>query len=66
MKHPVIALKIHPGEVKFGDTKVKIQLPDGCIGVCFAFRSKKKAREWCGKDVDMVRIEKLEWEKDGV
>jgi len=60
MKHSVIALKVHPGDVSVDGDKIRIKLPDGCLGICFAFESKKKAREYLGKDIDFVRIEKIE------
>jgi len=60
MKHSVIALKVHPGDVSVDGDKIRIKLPDGCLGICFAFESKKKAREYWGKDIDFVRIEKIE------
>lgn len=58
MKQPVIALKLHPGEVKVYGQKQKMTLPEGCIGICFAFESKKAARKWWGKDCPLVQIEK--------
>lgn len=65
MKHPVIALRLHSGEVEFGGTRVKMKLPDGCIGICFAFESKKKAKEYWGKDSPFVRMEKEKEVKNG-
>ena len=59
MKHPVITLKLHSGAVTVYDEISQMKLPDGCIGVCFAFESKKAARKYWGKDVPMVRIEKV-------
>ena len=58
MKQQVIALKLHSGIVTVYDEISQMKLPDGCMGVCFAFESKKAAREYWGKDVPMVRIEK--------
>ena len=58
MKQPVIALKLHPGEVSIQGTHTNLKLPEGCIGICFAFESKKAARKWWGKDVPMIRIKK--------
>ena len=56
MKHPVIALKLHSGAIKLYDEISQMRLPDGCIGICFAFESKTAAREFWGKDVPMARI----------
>ena len=58
MKQQVIALKLHGGLVLVEGDIVKMNLPDGCLGICFAFESKKAAREYWGKDVPMVQIEK--------
>ena len=59
MKQPVIALKLHDGEITVDGEKVRIKLPDGCLGIAFAFESKTKARKYWGKDVEMVRIENI-------
>lgn len=59
MKKPVIALKRHPGEVSLAGERTKIQLPDGCTGIMFCFESKKKAREYWGKDVPLVQYEEV-------
>jgi len=57
MKKPVIAWQLHSGNVTFCGTKVRSMLPIGCIGICFAFESKKAAREYWGKDVSLHEIE---------
>jgi hypothetical protein len=59
MKQPVISLKLHPGKVSIdGKGENKINLPEGCIGVMFCFESKKAAREYWGKNIALVRIER--------
>jgi len=60
MKQQVIALKLHQGHVWVGEHRIKMNLPDGCMGICFAFESKKAAREYWGKDVPMVKFERLQ------
>ena len=59
----VIALRLHNGEVSiktaFGIEKIKMQLPKGCIGICFAFESKKAAIEYWGKNTEFVEIERF-------
>ena len=57
MKHTVLALKLHNGKVQIYGEELPMKLPDGCIGIMFAFESKKKAREYWGKDVPLARIE---------
>ena len=57
MKHQVIALMIHDGEVGVGqDENVYMELPQGCTGMCFVFESKKAARDFWGKDVKLRRV----------
>ena len=56
MKHKVLALKLHPGKVKFGETEIPLVLPEGCLGIVFCFESKKLARDYWGKDVCLVRM----------
>lgn len=53
-KKKCIAMRIHRGETTAGDI---LNLPKGCIGLFFAFESKKAAREWWGKDVQLLEIE---------
>ena len=59
----VIALKLHNGEVSvktaFGIERIKMQLPKGCIGICFAFESKKAAFEYWDKNIELVEIERV-------
>jgi len=62
MKHTVIALKLHSGSIRVYDEISQMKLPDGCIGICFAFESKKAARKYWGYDVPMVRFEKISQE----
>lgn len=62
MKQPVIAMKLHPGKIKLDGENFKLRLPEGCTGMLFCFQSKKAAREYWGKDVDLLRIEVKETE----
>ena len=55
--HKVVALKVHNGEVAIDGEKIKMNLPLGCEGILFVFESKKAARDYWGKDVELVRLE---------
>lgn len=57
MKHNVIALMMCNQEVEIYGKMENLILPDGCIGVCYVFESKKAAREYWNKDVGLLRIE---------
>ncbi len=57
MKHKVITMKIQPPIVTIEGIQVKMKLPEGCLGICFVFESKKTARAYMGKDVPLLRIE---------
>jgi len=63
MKHPVIAMKLHTGGVKLSTSPEpiigKMGLPDGCTGILFVFNSKKAARDYWGKNVELKEIEAL-------
>lgn len=64
MGHTVIGLAVQPLEVIGVDGEIeKIELPNGCIGVCYVFESKKAARAYYGKDVKLLRVKGKE--KDG-
>ena len=56
MKHQVIALKKHPGNIEINGVANKLNLPKGCTGILFTFESTKTARAWTGNDVQLVRI----------
>lgn len=61
MKQPVIAMRLHKGNIKINTfpepMECKIGLPDGCIGILFAFESKKAARAYWGEDTKLSRFE---------
>ena len=67
MNQPVIAMKLHPGEVKFNTLPnpliTQLSLPEGCLGMLFVFESKKAARAYWGRDVDLKRIEEIKENK---
>ena len=68
MKQPVIAMKQHNGTVDVCGHGFRMILPKGCTGMLFCFESKKAAREYWGKDVELLRFEvgeKLLEEKNG-
>ena len=60
MKHSVIAMKLQPATIKIDahpePVEVDIALPDGCIGILFAFESKKAAIDYWGKDTELHRV----------
>ena len=53
MKHKVIAMKL-VGEKMFTRP---VNLPTGCKGILFVFDSKKAARAYWGKDIELVRVD---------
>ena len=56
-----VAMKLHEGKVHIDGNGVPIQmkLPEGCQGILMAFKTKKSAREFFGKDVELMEIEKV-------
>jgi len=44
------------GIIRKGD-KVELGLPDGCIGILYAFESKKAARAWGRKGCPLMPFE---------
>ena len=69
MKHMVIAMRVNQNPSISGkdlsgqEVTIPFELPDGAVGLCFVFESKKSARDYYGKDVDLCR---LQWsEKKG-
>ena len=63
MKQPVIAMRLHRGYVKI-DTypdsiEVQMGLPKGCGGILFVFESKKAARDYWGKDTELMPIKRV-------
>jgi hypothetical protein len=57
-KHLVASMRIHPGRIHLEGIEVPMKLPKGCEGILLVFESKKAAREYWGKDVHLVRIER--------
>ena len=60
-KQKVITTKVEQGytnaKTALGQ-QMKIGLPEGCMGLCFVWESKKSAREWYGKkDTPMMEID---------
>ena len=56
MKKQVIDRRINNGTVTVNGMTVKATLPDGCVGICFVFESKKAARDFGSKDSDLEEI----------
>ena len=54
-------MKLHNGKVQVdrGGLPIQMQLPEGCQGILMAFKTKKSAREFFGKDVELMEIEKV-------
>ena len=46
-----IALQLH--EKPQLDPPYKLKMPEGCCGLLFAFTTKKAARAWCGRGVEL-------------
>jgi len=42
--------------VTLGGHPVAINLPPGCVGITFVFKSKKAARDWCHKKVELQEL----------
>jgi hypothetical protein len=66
MKNPIknkklyLAMKVSAGEAQRGlEPPVKIKLPDRCAGLLMLFETKKAARDWWGKNVELVEIESV-------
>jgi hypothetical protein len=57
MKKMCIALKVQNGNLEIGKVKVQLEFPDGCIGVCLVFESKKKAKEYYGNNINLAEVE---------
>ena len=57
-----VAMKLHDGKVQVNRSSlpIQMQLPEGCQGILMAFKTKKSAREFFGKDVELMEIEKVE------
>ena len=36
-----------------GNGKREVELPDGCVGMMLAFKTKKAARAYYGKDIEL-------------
>ena len=49
-----LPLKLHNGETDHG----KLNLPDGCEGIIFVFKTKASARKIWDKSVPLIQIEK--------
>ena len=55
-----IGLKIYKKpEVAIGrqtGLSLNLNLPDGCLGILFIFKTKKAGREWLGKDCEFIEV----------
>lgn len=62
MKYQYIAMNISKAPVldvvvNNIPTEVEMGLPDGCTGILYVFKTKKAARAWWGKDIDLIPVE---------
>lgn len=37
--------------------KTKMTLPDGCIGICYVFKTVRQAEDFLGAGVDLTEVE---------
>ena len=44
---------------------MKIKLPEGCVGAMYAFKYKKDARKFCGRDVELQKATILTKKRKG-
>ena len=51
-----IAMHVTKVGIEWGNRDIEIGLPNGCDGVCLVFKTKKAAREWFGKKVELAEI----------
>jgi len=64
VKHEYVAMMKHPGWISLdGSQPMKMMLPEGCTGMLFVFKTKKAAREYFGKKVELMPIQAVEKEK---
>ena len=54
-----VSLKLHNGEVSTGNDKHRINLPEGCEGIMFVFKTKKTAKKFWGKDVPLQKVREI-------
>ena len=59
MKQQVIAMRKHRGGIIVDGIETLLILPRDCTGILFCFESKKAAREFWGKDVELMPIEEV-------
>ena len=44
-------MRLHSGEITIEGWRQFIQLPEGCVGILFAFKTKAQAKKWGAKDL---------------
>ena len=59
-KEIVISLRLH--EKPTTRPPITFIMPEGCVGIMFAFKSKKMAKKFDGKEVDYVIAELMDRE----
>lgn len=58
-----IALNMHKGECEVAGIRSRVALPSGCDGIFFAFNTKKSAREFWNKNVQLLDVTVLQEKK---
>ena len=64
MKQTVLALNLHSGGIKdredinepWDNKTFQLDLPEGCLGFCLVFESKKAAQAYWGNRVQLIDI----------
>jgi hypothetical protein len=62
-KKQYIALRMHRGACEIGGIRSVVPMPPGCNGMFFAFNTKKAAREFWDKKVQLLEVEIIEGKK---
>jgi hypothetical protein len=62
----VIDTRIQKGSVTVDGIPAKITLPEGCVGICFVFESKKAAYNFGSRESDLMEIKLTKIGKNSV
>ena len=54
-----ISMSLQPPILTVGGSEVKLTLPEGAVGMLFVWKTKKAARKWHSKKVNLVEIQEL-------
>lgn len=50
-------MKMHDGRIELAGQECQITFPAGCTGVLLCFDSKKAARQYFGKNIELLKYE---------